>query len=298
MKVWVIAENADLARELVGGAKVIAKDAEVTAFVGGTDTAVPAAKVFSMPIPNDRYWGAYLPAIIDKVKAEKPAIILIGNSKRCKDFAGQIAMTLDCPCFSGCESMVIEGDKKTVTRMIYGGLAVRTITTTAPIVVATVAAKTYEPATGAAGAVEALAPAAGLKVTGREPKVSGGVNLAEAAIIVGIGRGFTEQSQTALAEDLAKALGGVTACTRPIAEFFKWMPEERYLGISGQIVKPQLYLAAGVSGQAQHISGVRDSKTIVAVNKDENAPMLEMSDYFIVGDLKEVLPALTAAAKG
>ena len=126
---------------------------------------------------------------------------------------------------------------------------------------------------------------------------SQGVNLCDAVKVVGIGRGFVEQSEVALAEDLAKAMGAEMACTRPIAEFFKWMPEERYLGISGQVIKPQVYVAAGVSGQVQHIAGVRDSKIIVSVNKDENAPMLAMSDYYFVGDIKDVLPALTAAFK-
>ena len=121
------------------------------------------------------------------------------------------------------------------------------------------------------------------------------MNLAEAVRVVGVGRGFVEEDELGLARDLAAAMEAEVACTRPIAEFFKWLPEELYLGISGQVIKPQVYVAAGVSGQAQHVYGVRDAKVIVSVNKDENAPMFQMSDYYIVGDIKEVLPALTAA---
>jgi electron transfer flavoprotein alpha subunit len=173
------------------------------------------------------------------------------------------------------------------------------MTTSARTVVASVPPKCYEaPAEGAAGEVAVLSPAIGqAKVTGREPKADGGVNLADAAKVVGVGRGFAEENELSTARELAQALAAEMACSRPIAEFFKWMPEEQYLGISGQVIKPQVYFSCGISGQAQHISGIRDAKIVVAVNKDENAPMMAMSDYFIVGDVKEVLPALTAAVK-
>lgn len=308
MNVWVIAENSALATELVSGAKEITKGAaQVTAFVGGDElagkhvAACGAAKVFAMPLPANAMWEDYTPVLVEKAKAEAPAIILVGATKRAKDMAAQIAAHLDAPCVSECKTMTIDGDVKTVGRMIYGGMAMKTMTTTCPTVVATIAPKCYEPLPEDASctvATEILAPAAGAaKVTGREPKKSEGVNLCDATKVVGIGRGFVEQSEVALAENLAKAMGAEMACSRPIAEFFKWMPEESYLGISGQVIKPQVYVAAGISGQVQHISGVRDSKVIVSVNKDENAPMLAMSDYFFVGDIKEVLPALTAAFK-
>jgi electron transfer flavoprotein alpha subunit len=176
------------------------------------------------------------------------------------------------------------------------------MTSTAPIVLATVGAKTFEPLpadTTRSGAVATLASAAGqVKVTARRPKEAGHVNLNDATRVVGVGRAFADKSELALADALAAALNAEVACSRPIAEFFKWMPEEAYLGISGQVIKPALYVAAGVSGQAQHMYGVRDSKIIVAVNKDENAPVLQNADYYILGDVKEVLPALTQALAG
>ena len=307
MKVWVIAENTALAMELVSGAKAISNGAaEVTAFVEGDAAAAQqvaehgAATAVAMPLLAHAMWEDYTPALVEMAKAETPAVILVGATKRGKDIAAQMASLLDAPCVSD-GKMSIAGDTKTVTRMIYGGMAVKTMTTTAPGVVMTVAAKSFDPLeAGAAGAVETMpAPAASkVTVTGREPKAAGGVDLSAAAKVVGIGRGFADKADMKYAEDLAAAMGAEMACSRPIAEFFKWMPEESYLGISGQIIKPQLYVAAGISGQAQHISGIRDSKIIVAVNKDENAPMFAQSDYYIVGDIKEVLPALTAAIKG
>jgi electron transfer flavoprotein alpha subunit len=95
-----------------------------------------------------------------------------------------------------------------------------------------------------------------------------------------------------LARQLAQALGGEVGCSRPIAEELQWLPEEVYIGISGKKVKPALYLGIGVSGQVQHITGIRDSKVIFAINKDENAPIFEAADYGIVGDLYSVVPML------
>ncbi len=101
-----------------------------------------------------------------------------------------------------------------------------------------------------------------------------------------------------MAENLAVKLKGELSCTRGIAEDEHWLPIERYIGISGQMVKPDLYLAVGLSGQVQHMVGARESKIIVAVNSDERAPIFEAADYGIVGDLYAVLPLLTAAING
>ena len=149
------------------------------------------------------------------------------------------------------------------------------------------------------GAVETLAApdGGGIKVSQRIAKQTEGVELGDANLVVGIGRGFDDESQTGLAKEAAEALGAELACSRPIAEYFKWLPEDRYLGISGQQIKASLYLACGISGQVQHLYGIRDVKTIVAVNTDANAPIFNLSDYYVVGDVKEFLPAFTQAVK-
>ena len=131
----------------------------------------------------------------------------------------------------------------------------------------------------------------------RVPKEKKAVNLADAELVIGVGRGFAEESEIGLALELAEALGAEVACSRPIAEFFKWLPEDRYVGISGQVIKPRLYLAVGISGQVQHLYGIRDARTVAAVNKDENAPIFQAADYVLVGDLKEALPALLASVR-
>jgi electron transfer flavoprotein alpha subunit len=110
--------------------------------------------------------------------------------------------------------------------------------------------------------------------------------------VVCVGRGVAKQEDLALVKELAKVLGGEVACSRPIAEEMHWLPEEVYLGISGKKVKPDLYVGIGVSGQIQHVTGIRDSKVIFAINRDENAPIFEAADYGIVGDLYQVVPKL------
>lgn len=303
---WIIGENKKLAAELVSGARELCgADARVVAFVGGDEAAAKelvamgADAACAMPVPADAPWECYAPVLARRAADEKPRLILVSSTKRGKDLAAQLAGLLDAPCVSEAKSISIDNGTIEAVRMVYGGMAEKTVSTTAPTVLATIPAQSYTPLEADAartGDVETLAPeAGGLKVIAREPKQKGGVNLAEATHVVGVGRGFVEESELQLARDLAAAMEAEVACTRPIAEFFKWLPEEVYLGISGQSIKPQVYLAAGVSGQAQHVYGVRDAKVIVSVNKDENAPIFQVSDYYIVGDVKEVLPVLTKA---
>ena len=132
-------------------------------------------------------------------------------------------------------------------------------------------------------------------VTNVQAAGSGPANLAAARRIVSCGRGFKAEEDLAMANALADALGAEIACSRPLAEGTAWLSKDRYVGVSGMHVSPDIYVALGISGQVQHTSGMADSKIVVAVNNDENAPIFQISDYGIVGDIYEVVPALTAA---
>jgi electron transfer flavoprotein alpha subunit len=122
------------------------------------------------------------------------------------------------------------------------------------------------------------------------------VDLSQAEVIVAVGRGIREQKNMPLAENLAAALGGEVAASRPICDN-GWLPLERQIGSSGQTVAPKLYIALGVSGAIQHIVGMKGARTIVAINKDPEAPIFEIADVAVVGDLFQVVPALTEEVK-
>ena len=121
------------------------------------------------------------------------------------------------------------------------------------------------------------------------------VDLSVAKKVVCSGRGVGKKEDLALVNELAQALGAEIACTRPLAEGLDWLPIERYIGISGATIRPDLYLGVGVSGAAQHLIGMSHSRVVVAINKDKNAPIFTNADYGIAGDLYEVVPALIKA---
>ena len=145
-------------------------------------------------------------------------------------------------------------------------------------------------------AVETFAPeldAAQIRQTAEPPfrESARAVDLTAAEIIVSVGRGIKEKENIPVVEELAKALGAELAASRPICDA-GWLPMERQVGSSGQTVAPKVYVAVGISGAIQHLVGMKGAKTIVAINKDANAPIFEVADYGIVGDLFEVVPAL------
>ena len=128
-----------------------------------------------------------------------------------------------------------------------------------------------------------------------KPLAASNVRIEEADYIVTGGRGLEKKDDIALLEDLAKTLGGQVGFSRPLVEDRKWFTD--WIGLSGHKVKPKLYVACGVSGVIQHVAGIRDSKIIVAINKDAEAPIFEIADYGVVGNLYDIVPALTDALK-
>jgi electron transfer flavoprotein alpha subunit len=237
-------------------------------------------------------------AIHSQVSQAGGSVLLVGGTLRGKHVASYVAAKLNAGMTTDAKTLKIEDGKLLATRVLYAGLAMCEEVIALPAV-ATVRSRTFvAPSTAAvAGTVTTVA------VTG-EPRVkvnqttameTTGVDITAANKLVAVGRGFRKKDDLKLAEDLAGVLKAKIACTRGIAEDEHWLPIAQYVGISGQTVKPDLYLAAGLSGQVQHMVGCRESKVIVAVDNDERAPIFEAADYGVVGDLYEVLPLLTAA---
>jgi len=229
---------------------------------------------------------------------EAPSVVLVGGTLRGKHVAAQVAALLQAGLTTDAKTLAIADGQLVTSRILFGGLAVGEEVQAFPAV-ATVPARTFlaPAASGVMAPVETLKVEADarVQVTSVTPVTSGGVDITLATKLVAVGRGFGKREDLKLAEDLASSLKAEVACTRGVAEDEHWLPIERYIGISGQTVKPELYLAAGLSGQVQHMVGCREAKVIVAVNSDERAPIFEAADYGIVGDLYTVLPLLTAA---
>ncbi|MEF9877251.1 MAG: FAD-binding protein, partial [Gordonibacter sp.] len=140
-----------------------------------------------------------------------------------------------------------------------------------------------------------IAPANPVKLISSKPVEKSGVDLTKADIVVAAGRGFAEKEDLEMAEVLCDKLGAGLGCSRPLTEGVDWLPTEIYLGVSGLMLSPKVYIGAGISGQMQHMVGVNRAQTIFAINKDKNAPIFKQCDYGLVGDVKTVLPALCAA---
>lgn len=245
----------------------------------------------------------YTDAYHQLVQQLKPGLVLIGATVRSKDAAARLGTRLEVGV--GCELMNLrlENGRLTGERVFFSGRSLATEQLLQEPQVATVPARLVDvPAaeSGRTGSVEAVQltltdPRA--KLAKREKKATAEVHLENAEIIVSAGRGIKKKEDLKLASDLAAALGGQVGCTRPIAADLKWLSDAHWIGLSGHEVKPKAYIGLGVSGQIQHVAGMRGSKVIVAINKDEEAPLVKISDYAVVDDLYKVVPPLIAAVK-
>lgn len=244
---------------------------------------------------------SYAKAIADMAAKEEVSVCLVGGTLRGKDIAAKIAATLKAGLVTEAQTLAYVNGVLETTRLMYGGLAVATEAVSLPAI-ATIASRTFEAASASSTVAEVVTieveiTESRITVGNVSPTSSEGVDISTATKVVAVGRGLAKKEDLALVENLASVLQAEIGCTRGISEDYHWLPVERYIGISGQKVKPELYISVGISGQVQHVAGIRDSKIIVAIDTNEKAPIFEAADYGIVGDLYEVLPLLTAALK-
>lgn len=311
--VWIISENREQALELlhIGRELAVKMGTNISALLSQDREQAQdyikhgADEVLLLhPLTGDQSINAYVPVIVEEAKKDDPDLILIPATARGKDIAARIASRLDTGLCSSCMSLNYDEGIKTLVmeRLAYGGAAVQKVICTTRPAMATIPPRTYEPAMpeeGRQGKIRELPvpPPSVVKVLEKKVKERVAKDITEAQVIVCVGRGMEKNEDLVLARQLAEALGGEIACTRPIAEEYHWLPEELCIGLSGAQVKPDLYLGIGVSGQVQHVTGIRNAKVIAAVNKDENAPIFKAADFGIVGDLYDVLPKLIAELK-
>jgi electron transfer flavoprotein alpha subunit len=306
--IWIIAENREQIMELLNISRELAAEMEisVSAFISHDREHAQdyidcgADEVFLLPpLAADQSTDAYIPRIVEEAKQDDPDLILIPATARGKDLAARIAARLETGLCSSCTAISFnkEDNSLVMERLAYGGAAVQKVISLTRPAMATIPLSTYEPATASEGrqgqirSLPAHSPSMA-KILEKKVKEREAKDITEARVIVCVGRGIEKNDDLALARQLAEVMGGEIACTRPIAEEYHWLSEELCIGLSGAQVKPDLYLGIGVSGQVQHVTGIRNAKVIAAVNKDENAPIFKAADFGIVGDLYDVVPKL------
>ena len=260
-----------------------------------------ATQVFQLTgKPDDRILEDYADTIVATIKQHgDKGLLLLPNTRRGKLLAARLGARLQAAVSNDAASITVDADKAVIKHMVYGGLAFGQETLNSVFSIATVTTGTFEAATsdasrsGAAQTAQWVEPKQSVVRTSVQKKAGNSVELDKARLVVSVGRGIGSQENIAIAKTLADTIGAEIACSRPVAENEKWMEHERYVGISNLMLKPELYLAVGISGQIQHMVGANGAQTIVAINKDKNAPIFQFADYGIVGDLFKILPALT-----
>ena len=221
-------------------------------------------------------------------------LVIAEGYRNLRDALSRLAGSLDLPMATDAYSISLKGeDRIVVDRGFLSERAKMRVEIPLPAIVLFIPRFTEPLEPKEKGEVVELAPVEGPeRVLDVKPKAVGEANLEEADIIVGVGRGFKAKEDLRLAFELAELLGGQVGCTRPIAADLKWLSEDRWIGISGKRVAPKLYIAVGISGSPQHMSGVQNAKIIVAINKDKSAPIFKQADYGVVADLYQFMPIL------
>jgi electron transfer flavoprotein alpha subunit len=247
--------------------------------------------------------AAVAEALNELAKARTPSVVLGASSAAGADWAPTLAALLDVPVVTDAVSLSWADGGLSAVRAVYGGkLQARVRLTPAATVVATLRPGSVEAAApdGAEARTEAVQPALpealGKRFVEWVQEAAGAVDITQADVLVSVGRGIGDKENVDVGQSLADALGATLSCSRPVVDSH-WLPKEHQVGISGKTVKPKVYIALGISGAFQHVTAMKNSGVIIAVNKDPKAPIFRVAQYGIVGDLFKIVPALTKAVK-
>ena len=293
MKAFVIAEHIDASRELCGGARAMANEVVLVSF-GETPEAC-ADKVLRIAVPEGEVLDDAADTVIAAFEAEQPGIVLVEPTRHMKILSGKLA----AHAITSVITDVIGFEGETAESMYFGGVGHKKQKAAGPVAIYTVTQGLFaENEPNGANSVEDIAwvaPANPVKLVSSTSIPKSGVDLTKADVVVAAGRGFAEESDLDLARALCEKLGAGLGCSRPLTEGVDWLPRETYIGVSGLMLSPKVYVGCGISGQMQHMVGCNRAGTMFAINKDKNAPVFKQCDYGLVGDIKDVLPALAAA---
>lgn len=313
--VWVFVENRDgaistISKEAIGAARLVADELgeDLTGLVFGENVSGVADAAFDLGC--DEVFGAndetlkdgrveaLGPLVVELAQEHEPDVIMAGASILGRDLTAWTAADLDAGLLSDCTALEVDDETVKVTRPVYAGKLLSTVFVTEGVQVISLRSRAFAQAqsTGNTGTVEwvdAVVEEDDIpsKVVGIEEK-SSGVSLTDANIIVSGGRGVGGPEGFQPLRELVQTLGAALGASRAAVDA-GWIPYEHQVGQTGKTVSPDLYIACGISGAIQHQAGMRTSKIIVAINKDPDAPIFKLAQYGIVGDLFDVVPALT-----
>jgi electron transfer flavoprotein alpha subunit len=276
--------------------------------IAGVASDVAAKKLEAVYTAEDDKLAEYTPdgyVVASRQVIEKldPRFVILSHTYQVRDFAPKLAAMLGRTFVTDCVGFRTESNDVVFTRQIFQGKINTDVRVTgAPPILASFQAGSYRADKAETG--QSPAPITPLEIsmtdvqirTQTEPKfqeAKQAVDLSQAPLIVAVGRGIKSEENIEIVQKLAAALGAEIAASRPICDN-EWLPMDRQIGSSGQTVSPKLYIAVGISGAIQHVVGMKNSQTIVAINKDAEAPIFDIADYGVVGDLFEIVPALTA----
>jgi len=268
--------------------------------------AKKVSKVYALESPKFEPYtpDAFAAGLKQFIESKKPNLVLMPHTYQVRDFVPKLATAMGRAVVSDCIGFKKDGDKLLFTRQMFQGkfAADVSLTCQAPwFVTFQNGAFRGDKAEAGAAPVETVNLEIAEGVIRNKPQevfkeAKQAVDLTQAEIIVAVGRGIKEQKNIDIAKQLADALGGELAASRPICDS-GWLPMDRQIGSSGQTVAPKLYLALGISGAIHHIVGMKGARTIIAVNKDSEAPIFEIADYAVVGNLFDVVPPLVEEVK-
>jgi len=312
-KVWVFGEAngdavASITLEMLAKAREIADTVEVFMGADGDDFAEElgdhgAETVYATGDLDGALQGvsvaSAVAAAIDSGDVDAPDLFMLGTTQDGRDVAGRLSVKLDAPVITNVVDLAVDGDAVVGVEPVFGGTVnVSTKFTSDKPGLLLVRPKSFEAesADGAEADVEEidvpdLGATGGARITDRTIEESDGPKLDEAAIVVAGGRGLGEADAFSMIDSLAKQLNGAAGASRAIVDA-GWVPYSMQVGQTGKVVKPTVYIAAGISGATQHLVGMKGSKNIIAINKDPEAPIFAIADLGIVGDVHKVLPKL------
>lgn len=245
---------------------------------------------------DSQVYAAVIAAAAEKLGAK---VVIMSHSADGKSILGRVAARLGAGSVAGVNAVPTVNGGFKVKKPVFSGKAFAEYEIKSDVKLLSLINNSFQPAeVSEAGSVEALdvaVPEGRIKVK-EVKRIEGRVPLPEAELVVSAGRGMKGPENWSIIEDLAEVIGATTACSRPVADS-DWRPHHEHVGQTGVAIRPNLYIAVGISGAIQHLAGVNNSKTIVVINKDPEAPFFKAADYGVVGDLFDVVPKLTEAFK-